>query len=293
MDEEEIYEAMGLEAPAPGEEETPAFETGEGETGQTLEAGPPGEPEDQQEEAGLPPENAEVIPPSSTADARTAERANAAAVDQAYAAAFAGRVNPYTGAPITTKAEYEQYQSQFQADQQRQQLERMRAAGVEPEAIQAIVDQHPAIQQAQEVIRQAEAERVKAQEAQAKGWYGEQLKQINALDPEAKLSSLDELAAKDQGKYRSMMGMVAGGVPLVDAYKALHFDELTRRRTAAAQQTVRNQTTGKAHLLQSGGQGKVGIEVPAAVREEFRALMPNITEEEIRRQYAECQGKMK
>ena len=124
------------------------------------------------------------------------KRAAQEAVDRAYAQAYAGKVNPYTGKPIDSKAEYDQYQAAFQADQQRQRMEEMRAAGIAPEVIASIVDQHPVIQQAQRVIQEAEAERARARETQAKSWYESQLREINALDPEAKVGKLEDLAAK-------------------------------------------------------------------------------------------------
>jgi hypothetical protein len=306
LEETDIYEALGVEPP----EEEP-----EGPEGTPADGAPPEEgentgenPKESGENSGTPegnPEPEETPAPMSDEERhrqatlrRDAERAEqersmAAAVDQAYATAYAGRLNPYTKRPITSKADYEEYQTQYAADQQRRQMDNLRAAGVDPDAIQAMIDQHPAIQQAQQVIRAAEAERERAQAAQAKGWYGEQIKQINSLDPEAKLGSLEDLAAKEPEQYTKMLGMVTRGVSFVDAYKMLHFDDLTQRRAAAAQQAVRNQAAGKAHLTPSGGQGKAGIEVPADIREEFRALMPGITDAEIARQYGDYLNKSK
>ena len=80
--------------------------------------------------------------------------------------------------------------------------------------------------------------------------------------------------------------MVAGGVSLVEAYKALNFDALAQRRAAAAQQAVRNQAAGTAHLAPVGGQGKESVEVPASVREMYRDLNPDMSDDQIRQAYA-------
>lgn len=314
MDENEMYEAMGLEPPvSEGERSDPAgaAQAGSDPQGGEHASATPDTPAvltgeaDAAEESHLTEEEAagEAKPgtPQPMSDEerhrqaairREAERAEhqkaqQAAVDQAYAAAFAGRLNPYTKRPITTKAEFDEYQAQLREDQQRQQVERMRAAGVDPAAIQGMIDNHPVVQQAQQVIAQAQAEREKAQATQAKGWYGGQLQQINALDPEAKVTSLDELAAREPEQYTKMLGMVGRGVSLVDAYKMVHFDELTQKRARAAQQAVRNQVAGKGHLIPTGAQGKAGVDVPASVREMYQDMGLEMSDAEIARSYGE------
>lgn len=293
MDEDEIYEGLGLERPEPegGEPDAepggnaPENQDGTGDV--PTEETAPGEPEESATQDGEEPQMQQEVPeqpPVPTADERETARRQAE-IDQAYAAAFAGKLDPYTKQPITCKADYDRYQAKLRADQQRQQEERMRQAGVAPEAVRALIDQHPVVREAQEVIQAVQAERERAQAEQAKGWYGEQLKQINALDPEAKVTSLEDLAARDQGQYRKMMGMVGAGVPLADAYKALNFDALAQKRAAAAQQAVRNQAAGKAHLAPVGGQGKSGVDVPAEVRAMYRDLNPDMTDAQIKAEY--------
>lgn len=301
MDEEEkqLFEDFGLEAPeeealeAPTTEETTEVPVQEQETGQEGGAeGPAETPPLPSPAAPVPPSpqgegnGMEAAVPPTGPQGGDLEAAGRAAEDEAYRAAFAGRMNPYTGQPIASKADFEAYQAQLQADRQEQQMEALRQAGVTPEAIQAIVSQHPVVQQAQQVIQQVQAERERAQAERAKGWFGEQLQQINALDPEAKVDSLDALAARDPAGYQQMLGMVGRGVSLVDAYKMAHFDELAAKRAGAAKQAVLNHTAGKAHLAPAGGQGKAGVEVPGDVKAMYRELNPDMTDEQIRTEYA-------
>lgn len=294
MDEDEIYEGLGLERPEPegGEPDAepggnaPENQDGTGDV--PAEETAPGEPEESATQDGGEPQMQQEVPeqpPVPAADERETARRQAE-IDQAYAAAFAGKLDPYTKQPITCKADYDRYQAMLRADQQRQQEERMRQAGVAPEAVRALIDQHPVVREAQEVIQTVQAERERARAEQAKGWYGEQLKQINALDPEAKVTSLEDLAAREPEGYAKMLDMVGRGVSMVDAYKMVHFDELAQRRTAAAKQAALNQAAGKAHLAPAGGQGVGGVEVPGNIREMYRELNPDMTDAQISAAYA-------
>ena len=287
MDEEELFESFGLERPEeqPGEDPgqgTEGVETPPAEEGAEVVEAPGAEAEPPAQE-GTPPIQAEEHRQES--ERLEAERVRQAGVDEAYAAAFAGRLNPYTQKPILSERDYRDYQDALKADQRRQQMEKLKAAGIDPEVIRGMVDEHPAVRQAQEAVRAAQAEQQRAQAAQAKAWFGEQVAAISALDPEVK--SLDDLAAHYPEQYPKMLDMVGRGVALSDAYKALNFEALSAKRAAAVRQSTLNQSAGKAHLGPVGGQKKAPVEVPADIRAQFRDLYPDISDEEITRQYAD------
>ena len=58
-------------------------------------------------------------------------------MDAVYADLFAGQTNPYTGRPIRTEADFRAYQ-EAKARQERE--EQMLSAGVDPAALQGMVD---------------------------------------------------------------------------------------------------------------------------------------------------------
>ena len=74
-------------------------------------------------------------------------------VDARIAREFEGILNPYTNQPIRTEADLTAYRSAFAAEEQRQQLEEM---GVSKEVLDNYIQNHPAMQQAQQVIHQQE-----------------------------------------------------------------------------------------------------------------------------------------
>lgn len=309
---EELYQAFELENPEnPGNETPPA--DGEGSPGEsaqgvettagTQEGGQsaPGEGGQEEPAEGLEgqPEGTDAgagaaataqTPPQTAPQGypdqiRVQEQARLSAMDEAYAAAYAGRVNPYTQQPIRSKADYDAYVKATEEQAKQQRNQQLAAAGLDPNVLDDIISNHPVIKQAETVIRQAEEQRKAAQETQARNWYQQQLREISGLDPEIK--TISDLQTKRPDQFPRLMQMVGGGMTLAEAYKGLNYDTLAARRAAAAQQTVRNQAAGKAHMEPTGGQGKGGVEVPQNVKEEFRVLMPDITDAEMSRQYSD------
>lgn len=211
--------------------------------------------------------------------------------------AVRGKTNPYTKQPIWTQAQYEDYQRAYQEDvaqtQRQMREDALREAGVDPSIISAMVQElvasDPAVVAAREITQQAQAREVEAQRKAAMDWYSEQIKEINELDPGAKLTSLEDLQARDPVNFRVMMGMVAGGASLVQAYTGIHSARLFQLRSAAAEQRARIQAAGKSHMTPIGA-GKAGagedVDVPEAVRRKYLELNPGMAEADIRKEYA-------
>lgn len=274
MEESEIYEALGLEAPE-AEDTPPEPEEGPAED---REAEPP---EGEQEGAGgepgpqLPREPIQAPTPAPAPVPREMPRQEEG--DGGYAAAF-GRMNPYTGRTIDSQEEYDAYRRAFEAERGTLHPTGQPTRGDEAADIARRVAEHPAVQAAQRAVDELNAER-------ARSWYEGQIKEIAALDPT--VTSLQALSDKDPEKYGRMMGMVSGGVSLVDAYKALNLEDITKRQTAAAAQAERNRAAGKAHLSPVGGKGTEAVEVPPEVRSMYLEMNPDMTDGEIRKEYAQ------
>ena len=121
-------------------------------------------------------------------------------VDARIAREFEGILNPYTNQPIRTEADLTAYRSAFAAEEQRQQLEEM---GVSKEVLDSYIQNHPAMQQAQQVKDQL-------------GKANSDLDQAaQALD-----FGLEQSKMKDQNQQRCRRVVHAGSSP----------DEQSRRR---------------------------------------------------------------
>ena len=210
------------------------------------------------------------------------EAAAQARVDKAYADMFAGQVNPYTGKPILTEADFQSYQSERDRRQQAAQLEK---AGIDPGTIRGIVNQELA--PLQERIQQAEMaamrEKARAVNARAQESIQTALKNISAMDPA--VQTLEDIAAlPTAGRVNDL---VQKGVGLEDAFYLANRKAIDARKAAAAKAAALNGAASRQHLNPLPvGSGVTPVEVPADQAEMFREMMPGATDEEIRTAYA-------
>ena len=189
-----------------------------------------------------------------------------------------GLMNPYTGQPITTRAEYEAYRERFEADQKAKLMEK---AGITQEEFQAFVQGLPEVRAARQAKAEAEAAARQAREQEAKARVDEQLRQIRAIDPTVK--ELGDLAKLDT--YPKLYDMVKRGYSILDAYRLANYDTLTQRAAEASRKAAINSVQSKQHLKATESRGGGAIPVPDSVLEEYRVLNPGATKEEIQRHY--------
>ena len=178
-----------------------------------------------------------------------------------------GLMNPYTGQPITTRAEYEAYRERFEADQKAK--------------LQAFVQGLPEVRAARQAKAEAEAAARQAREQEAKARVDEQLRQIRAIDPTVK--ELGDLAKLDT--YPKLYDMVKRGYSILDAYRLANYDTLTQRAAEASRKAAINSVQSKQHLKATESRGGGAIPVPDSVLEEYRVLNPGATKEEIQKHY--------
>ena len=195
-------------------------------------------------------------------------------VDASIARQFEGILNPYTNKPILTEADLADYRSAFAAEEQRQQLADM---GVSKEVLDSYIQSHPAMQQAQALIRQ--------QEQQAANSFMEQ--EFAALKKEfadCGLERPEQLNETEAGKRALQMWANMPGISLADAYAATHRRELGKKQSAAAKQAAMNEMNSKGHLRQTKGSNAKG-DVPAEIEAEYKKYFPNATHEKIAEMY--------
>lgn len=195
-------------------------------------------------------------------------------VDARIAREFEGILNPYTNQPIRTEADLTAYRSAFAAEEQRQQLEEM---GVSKEVLDSYIQNHPAMQQAQQVIHQQE------QQA-ANDFMAKEFEAMKKEFPDCGLESPQQLNETEAGRRALQMWANAPGITLADAYAATHRTELSKKQSAAAKQAAMNEMNSKGHLRQTKGSNAKG-DVPAEIAEEYKKYFPNATHEKIAEMY--------
>lgn len=287
-------DTSGQDAGAPGDRaQVRQGEPGGERRGEETEQDPPGGQEPPPGQDGKPVQSAEERHRQAGLRRQAEEQARAqaqqAALDEAYRAAFAGRLNPYTGRPILNQADFQEYQRAQEAERGKRQMEQLQKAGIDPAALQSVVEQLPVVRQARQVLDEAQQAKTAAEAERARTWFGEQLRGIAALGLDPDVGSLEDLAGKYPDKYPEMMDRVRKGATLVEAYQTVNFEAILAKRTAAAKQAALNSTAGKEHLqptAPAGGQGG-SVEVPADVRQMYRELNPGLSDADIRREYAE------
>ncbi len=195
-------------------------------------------------------------------------------VDARIAREFEGILNPYTNQPIRTEADLTAYRSAFAAEEQRQQLEEM---GVSKEVLDSYIQNHPAMQQAQQVIHQQE------QQA-ANDFMAKEFEAMKKEFPDCGLESPQQLNETEAGRRALQMWANAPGITLADAYAATHRRELSKKQSAAAKQAAMNEMNSKGHLRQTKGSNAKG-DVPAEIAAEYKKYFPNATHEKIAEMY--------
>ena len=281
--------AEETEIAAPSEETGTTTATAQGEEEQ--EAAAPaveGEEDPEQPQTEVPKQEPKTHRDAQFAAARRkAEAERDAAIAQAKEDAQkqvdeffknSGLMNPYTGQPITTRAEYEAYRERFEADQKAKLMEK---AGITQEEFQAFVQGLPEVRAARQAKAEAEAAARQAREQEAKARVDEQLRQIQAIDPTVK--ELGDLAKLDT--YPKLYDMVKRGYSILDAYRLANYDTLTQRAAEASRKAAITSVQSKQHLKATESRGGGAIPVPDSVLEEYRVLNPGATKEEIQKHY--------
>jgi len=87
-----------------------------------------------------------------------------------------------------------------------------------------------------------------------------------------------------------VLELVKRGNSLSDAYRLANFDRITQNAAAKGAKGALNSIGSRAHLHKAEIRGISPDAVPAEVMESYRALMPDISEGEIRKHYAKYLG---
>ncbi len=116
-----------------------------------------------------------------------------------------------------------------------------------------------------------------------------QLARIRAMDPE--MTDLGAILRSEAGeKFRQYVDL---GLDFVDAYSLAARERLGELRDKRTAEQLRTRNAGKGHLSATSTRGQGGVSVPAGELAIIRALLPDATDEEIRRYYNQDRKRFK
>ena len=205
------------------------------------------------------------------------------AVDAAYAKLLGGQINPFTGKPITTQAEYEAYEAMKAQQNTNSALQK---AGIDPKLIQKMVQQEVAPMKQQMRAEQAQRYEVQAAEYNRRMEEAKEAaaKSIAALyDPSIK-SFDDILAMPTVGRFNDLLQK---GNSFEDSFYLANREAIDKRRVAAAYRKGADAGANRQHLSPTpAASGAEPVIVPADVARMYREVTPGMTDAEIAKEYA-------
>lgn len=214
--------------------------------------------------------------------------AHEAEIDAIYASAFKDQLNPYTGRPIRSRKDYEEYQRAYREDEERQQRQRMQESGVDPAALEGMiakaVRENPVVQQANNVVAQAQRMEQQARKTQRDALISSGLQEIAAVDPRVK--NAEDLKTLYGEHWDEMLGYIRAGVPMAKAWRAANMDTLMQQGRDAGRQAALNAMGSKSHMRSMQSQGKTTVSMPKEVLEQYRQIVPGHSDAEYARHWA-------
>ena len=193
--------------------------------------------------------------------------------DAMFARQFGNYKNPETGQPIRSAQDY--YEA-MAAQERMNAREQMQQNGIDPNMIDNLIANSPA-------VRQAQAAAAELNNYRAKQKLEADYKEILALDPS--LNGIDDIL--NDPSMPLMAERVAQGMSLVDAYKIVNFDKAFSSKEAAVKQQTINQVKGKNHLS-TGAAVNVSSDledIPANMLEDFKDRFPEKSPKELKALY--------
>lgn len=295
MDENEILEAWGLtDDTAPEEDlgegvEAPEDEDMDGEALQDDPEQDTDEPEEDDEESDLEEagedgdEADEDEDPFQSERDRISEqnrRDTQAALDAQVASL--GLKDPYrNNAPITTNAELLQFQERSRMEK----INRMAtAAGMSEQEVRELIDQHPDVVEGKRYRQQLQAQAEAENRQRAERALNADLAEIERLMPG--VGTKEGVTSHESWPEVRQLMAENPRMGLLKAFRAVNAERIAAGVAGKASAAAKRNAAGKGHLKKAAGRGEGQPEVPADVREIYRAFDPAMSDAEIRRAYA-------
>jgi len=254
----------------------------ESESEEDETEGEKAEPTEQPEHVQTAEENANYasIRRKAEADAKRRFEEQQSIIDAQYAQMFSGYLNPETGLPIRSAADY----IAAMAAQERQAAEnKMAEAGIDKDSLNRLIESNPTVIQAKQAI-------ASINEQNADRMLQEDFTAILAMDPE--IGSVENVPGSIGYSEAVQYAVDHPGIRLSDAYKIVNFDRLANSKTATARQAAINAQRSKEHLSKTAGiaTNDKSVDIPADEIETWKEWFPDKDSKELRKLYNKSIG---
>lgn len=204
---------------------------------------------------------------------RRIEEATKQRFEEFFKRQYGGLVNPITGKAVGNEAELAAYQ---QAMAEAEYNRRVADSGFDPNVLNNLIGNHPAILSAQRMQQEQQAR-------EAENFAKTQLGNLLAKYPDCGFTDLNQLEQSEAG--RAVLQDWGKTGDLVKAYTANFADEIMQRRTAAAKQGTLNAINGKRHLSPTKGGGSGGETMSQEEYKTWKGFFPDASYEEIQKMW--------
>jgi len=201
---------------------------------------------------------------------------------------YLGKVNPYTGTPITNRGEYEAYSASYQAEVRRESFKKLglddAGAKALEEQLRAMVQELPEVRQAREAVGAMQAAQRQELTSKAQAEIRREVELISKLDPAIK--TMDDIGRHPSAeKVLAKFDAAAGALTLSEVWRLVNGETIARQREKAAASHAQVQQEAKAHLKKTPQRAGTAATIPAETLEAMRAMSPGKTMSEYQKIY--------
>ena len=263
----------GIEDPEGTPQEPEGQEPGgdEGDPATGSEEGLEGDPQEPEGQEGQPQRQQRP-----QRQLTAVEQAQRAALEQEYRDSF-NKINPYTGRPIQSPADFFAYKRQYAAEMAQVQKQTQAKNifdgirnGTATQAdfdryVAGLVNANPNIRAAKEAVVRVEQRERQSRVSDGKNRMQADIDQLNKEYPACDIKKVDDLNNNPE-----MIGYLRRGLSISDAYYLTHRNEMIEAQKAGVRQAVVNQANGKKHLQTTADSSKGQEPIPEDVLAEYK-----------------------
>lgn len=159
----------------------------------------------------------------------------------------------------------------------------LKAGRLTAEDLQALVEDSPVFKAMQQKQLQQDQAAQEQNRQQHQKTVELELAEIRKMNP--KIKGLSDIVQMETGKEFARLVSPPHNLSYLDAYRLANHEQLMQQAQQVAAAGARVAAGGKDHLKKTQSRGQGALEVPADVKENYRALMPGMTDEEIQKEY--------
>ena len=193
----------------------------------------------------------------------------------------AGMTDRYNdGKPIRTMEEFRSWSAKAQAAGLSR---RLQEGKLTPEDLQAAVDNAPAVKAAKAAMEKLAQQQREQEQARYREEVEKELAQIRQLDPS--VTGLSDILNREGGEEFSRL-VQKNGLSFLEAFKLSNGERLAKAQAMAAAEGAARKQHGKDHMRSVVSGGGSVLDVPRETVAFYRQLNPEMSMEDIQKDYA-------